>query len=431
MTATVIGTDWQATAFATGATDREQAEAGIRAAYRAADLPEPEHFIWVPSPMAGAVTAAVLTGHAEPLEHAGLTDEVAAARTTLAAAASGDAPLEAAAPGDASGHAIFGSAAPTDTGSGSASSASVAPTGATPAGVASAAGFLAGVGAGGSVREAVRTRPWERARAEATAELGPQGWARAWAETGAPLWSQVNDLVTRVRQAVRAPVDEAADDSADRKVADAVAVLRGACVEAVLGQHDAPWLALFDSLDRLDGLSGLAAAARAAGWWWPYERVAIVSERPVELHRDEPGRLHRGDGPALAYADGFALHAWRGMPIPAGFIASLGGLDPARIDAEENAELRRVMLEIFGYDRYLAETGARPVHKDETGVLWRIDLAGDEPVAMVEVVNSTPEPDGTYRTYYLRVPPATRTAREGVAWTFGVTEADYRPEQET
>ncbi|MFI0448600.1 DUF6745 domain-containing protein [Actinomadura sp. 6N118] len=376
----MAGTDWQAAAFTTDTADRTRAEAGIRAAYKAAGLPEPERFVWVPSPMAGAITAAVLSGHAEPLGQVGLGEQVAAARTALASA-----------------------------------------------------------GAGGSVREAVRTRPWERARTEATAALGPQGWARAWAETGAPLWSQVNDLVSRVRQAMRAPIEASADDPARgstddsrRAAADAaVAALRGACVEAVLGQHDAPWLALFDSLDRLDGLSGLAEAARSAGWWWPYERLAIVSERPVELHRDEPGRLHRGDGPALVYADGFALHAWRGMPIPAGFIASLDGLSPARIDAEENAELRRVMLEIFGYDRYLAETGARPVHKDETGVLWRIDLPNDEPIAMVEVVNSTPEPDGTYRTYYLRVPPATRTAREGVAWTFGVDEADYHPERET
>ena len=50
---------------------------------------------------------------------------------------------------------------------------------------------------------------------------------------------------------------------------------------------------------------------------------------------------------------------------------------------------------------------------------------------MVEVVNSTPEPDGTSRTYWLRVPPATRTAREGIAWTFGLTEAEYHPEKQT
>lgn len=80
---------------------------------------------------------------------------------------------------------------------------------------------------------------------------------------------------------------------------------------------------------------------------------------------------------------------------------------------------------------YLSDSGARPLHRDATGTLWRIDLAGDEPVVMVEVLNSTPEPDGTHRTYWLRVPPATRTAREGVAWTFGLGAEVYEPLRET
>ncbi|MCF3961613.1 DUF6745 domain-containing protein, partial [Streptomyces fuscigenes] len=189
------------------------------------------------------------------------------------------------------------------------------------------------------------------------------------------------------------------------------------------------WLAAFEG--RTQRLAGLAAVAENAGWWWPFERAVVVCERPVELHRDEAGRLDRGDGPALAYADGFALHAWRGMPVPAEFHAELASLTPARIRTEENAELRRVMLEYYGYDRYLDESGATPVQDDETGRLWRIRLDDDEDVVMVEVVNATPEPDGTHRTYWLRVPPATRTARQGVAWTFGVEEADYAPARQT
>ena len=115
------------------------------------------------------------------------------------------------------------------------------------------------------------------------------------------------------------------------------------------------------------------------------------------------------------------------MPIPAEVAHALPHLTVEQIQAEENAEVRRVMLEHFGYDRYLRDSGAAQVHRDECGVLWRVDLPGDEPLVMVEVVNSTPEPDGTSRTYFLRVPPRTPTAREAVAWTFGLDAEEYSP----
>ena len=50
---------------------------------------------------------------------------------------------------------------------------------------------------------------------------------------------------------------------------------------------------------------------------------------------------------------------------------------------------------------------------------------------MVEVINSTPEPDGSRKTYWLRVPPTTQTAREGVAWTFGMGASEYVPSRES
>ncbi|WP_335972604.1 DUF6745 domain-containing protein [Streptomyces sp. CA2R106] len=297
--------------------------------------------------------------------------------------------------------------------------------------------------AGPSLREQIRTAPWAAERARLHTELGAAGWSAHWGASGGRLWAATQALVDRVREGVVEDVTGVAptapggatggaaglpreERAAYERVATEVRLLM---LDAVLGQHDAPWLAAFPA--DLPPLDGLAQVCRHAGWWWPFARVAVVSERPVALHRDEAGRLDHGAGPALAYPDGFALHAWRGMPVPASFLAELGALTPDRIRAEENAELRRVMLEYYGYDRYLAESGARPVHRDETGVLWRIDLTGDEPVVMVEVVNSTPEPDGTHRTYWLRVPPSTRTAREGVAWTFGVAAEAYEPMQQT
>ncbi|MFI0877813.1 DUF6745 domain-containing protein [Streptomyces parvus] len=274
--------------------------------------------------------------------------------------------------------------------------------------------------AGRSVREEVRTRPWADERRRMYDELGPAGWSALWSATGAQLWETTAALAERIRAGVVADLAPRPQDAA---------AVRLVLLDAVLGQHDAAWLAAFDGHG--DRLAGLAEVARNAGWWWPYEHAVVITERPDVLHRDEAGRLDHGEGPALAYGDGFALHAWRGMPVPAAFLEELSSLTPERIRAEENAELRRVMLEYYGYDRYLSESGAEPVHRDETGILWRIALDGDEDVVMVEVVNSTPEPDGTYRTYWLRVPPTTRTAKDGVAWTFGLEGSAYAPVRQT
>ncbi|MFJ5999359.1 DUF6745 domain-containing protein [Streptomyces sp. NPDC092370] len=377
---------WRACATATAPAERAAAEAGVRLAYRRAGLAEPERVLWADSPRA-AVTLML-----------GLEDK------------------------------------------------------------------------GPSVREEIRTKPWALERDRLHEELGPAGWSAHWGATGGRLWESTRTLVDRISTGLLNDLCGAGDtaDSGDTVGAGGAAEAGGAggagiaaesggaagtggasrstgrgsaadraqetairllLLDAVLGQHDAPWLAAFPT-DRAP-LDGLGAVCRSAGWWWPFASVAVVCERPVALHRDEAGRLDRGDGPALAYRDGFALHAWRGMPVPAAFLAELSTLTPDRIRAEENAELRRVMLEYYGYERYLADSGARPLHSDETGTLWRIDLNGDEPVVMVEVLNSTPEPDGTRRTYWLRVPPSTRTARQGVAWTFGLDADVYAPVRET
>jgi hypothetical protein len=59
-----------------------------------------------------------------------------------------------------------------------------------------------------------------------------------------------------------------------------------------------------------------------------------------------------------------------------------------------------------------------------------LDL-NDEDLVMVKVVNSTAEPDGSFKDYYIRVPPNTRSARGAVAWSFGKEENEYDPAVQT
>ena len=94
-------------------------------------------------------------------------------------------------------------------------------------------------------------------------------------------------------------------------------------------------------------------------------------------------------------------------------------------------EVRRALLEQVGYDRFLRALAATPVHTDECGSLYRIELPGDEPLALVRVTNATPEPDGSRREYLFRVPPVLRSARDAVAWTFGMSAREYSPAAQT
>ncbi|SER08775.1 hypothetical protein SAMN04487983_101124 [Streptomyces sp. yr375] len=113
---------------------------------------------------------------------------------------------------------------------------------------------------GPSVRETVRSAPWARERQRLHTELGAAGWAAHWAATGGRLWDSTQALVNRIRAGVLA-------DLVGQDTGKAASEVRLILLDAVLGQHDAPWLAAFPTADGpLDGpLGGLAAVSRSAG----------------------------------------------------------------------------------------------------------------------------------------------------------------------
>ena len=106
-------------------------------------------------------------------------------------------------------------------------------------------------------------------------------------------------------------------------------------------------------------------------------------------------------------------------------------LTAQQISNEGNVEVRRVMIEQMGAAKYLQQASAELVNEDKRGKLWRTARKGDTPLEMIEVVDSTPQPDGRPKTYFLRVKPGFKTATAAVAWSFGLTSTQYRPRIET
>lgn len=123
------------------------------------------------------------------------------------------------------------------------------------------------------------------------------------------------------------------------------------------------------------------------------------------------------------------MHAVNGVRVSENVIRNAFTLED--IINERNVEVRRVMIDRFGLSKFVTASDAKELHRDECGVLYEIQQKNDEPLVVVQVTNSTPESDGSFRTYHLRVPPRTRTARAGVAWSFGMREEDYQPTRQS
>jgi len=181
----------------------------------------------------------------------------------------------------------------------------------------------------------------------------------------------------------------------------------------------------------LPAVRGLLALSRQTNWFWMFDKVCIVTYRPPMLLTDMQGRLHNEHGPAIEHNDGWCVYARKGSPIPERVIRFGYRKNLQDIDHEQNLEIRRHLIEMYGIEQYLKDAEAVKIQEDECGALYVKDDIMDESLKMVKVLNSTPEPDGSINTYFLRVPPDMKTAREAVAWTFFMTEDEYHPDIET
>ncbi len=166
--------------------------------------------------------------------------------------------------------------------------------------------------------------------------------------------------------------------------------------------------------------------------YWTSDTLYWVSKPAVhvEINTESISRLHCANGPAVE-SDIEGLYFWHGVMVPAFVVMRPEWIKVDHIEQETNAEVRRVMIERYGQARYLIDSKAQEIHADSFGKLYRKEIADDESIVMVKVRNSTPEPDGSIKDYFIRVSPDVKTAREAVAWTFGLRSTDYAPEVET
>lgn len=205
------------------------------------------------------------------------------------------------------------------------------------------------------------------------------------------------------------------------------------------GQHDAAWLAFYDlfrneagRIEETDKHVGAMKIAENANWWYPTDLICFICERP-KVYYDGVGRLHHDTLPAIHYPDGFGVYVWHSHMIDRKdewFCRDRSKITVAEINKMDNAETRRVMLEMHGYDRYFEESGGVVIDEDvnhgEKRQLIRMRVAGED-VEVVRVVNGSYEPDGTKRAFVLGAMPNNGgKVHNAIAASYGVNPTKYK-----
>ena len=166
----------------------------------------------------------------------------------------------------------------------------------------------------------------------------------------------------------------------------------------------------------------------SCGCYWLLNGICFASERPCRLNLDDRGRLHCGNGQSIGYPSGWGLWHWHGVQVPERVILSPELLTPREIIEERNAEVRRVMIERYGQDRFVIDSGAAVLDRGADGELLAIDLPGDPEGQLVALRLRCPS---TSAVYVIRVPPDQRHFVAAKAWTFGLTRSQYVFDRET
>jgi hypothetical protein len=154
-----------------------------------------------------------------------------------------------------------------------------------------------------------------------------------------------------------------------------------------------------------------------------FEKVCLLCDRPLKLSIDSEERLHAQVSPAIEFVDGFfRKYVYEGVEIPEKY----GRLHPHQWQAqwlleEGNAEVRRLLIQVIGYDRICTELQATQLDSEQEYTLLKIDDADVEPIYLLKMTCPS-----TGFIHALRVPPNISSAREAIRWVnWGIDPLEF------
>ncbi|MDE2106646.1 MAG: hypothetical protein KGL39_56040 [Patescibacteria group bacterium] len=193
--------------------------------------------------------------------------------------------------------------------------------------------------------------------------------------------------------------------------------------------------------------------AMHGGFRWMHDEFCMVSDFPEVLKVDADHRPHCDDGPSHRWRDGWCLWHIHGVAVTEQIVMQPETITIEQVRSEENAEVRRVMIERMGWERFCSQAKMTVIHRDtlesnfpaipvsetvEPGhrlvVSYRAGIEHAELLESEELKDFEDRPlrfvkvsdPSTGREYILRVLHDHTRCYEALGWAAGMTEKEYK-----
>lgn len=177
----------------------------------------------------------------------------------------------------------------------------------------------------------------------------------------------INEIRTELLTTYQSELDEVVRES----ISEAVGAFFG------WGYQEHYWIGFYEFMPKLGVVYDEASAnllrlwgllSRAMGWWAPFEGLVYCCERATTMKINERRVLHSHEGPAVAFADGWKIYQSDGNLIPARIVEHPETITLEEINKEDNIEMRRTLIELMGWEKYLKTSNAKVVETSRNDI---------------------------------------------------------------